>query len=71
MKLGRKLLKEAMSIAFGLCSANASSANRYGFIGNSKDGITFGEFLFSSESEKHVDWIIELPSGNCRKAKEE
>lgn len=71
MTLCKKLLKEARSIAFGLYSANARSANRYGFSGNSKDGITYGEFLFPSESEKHVDWIIELPSGNWRKAKEE
>ena len=70
MTLGDKLLQEAKSIAFGLYSANARNANRYGFVGNSKDGITYGEFLFPGESEKHVDWIIELPSANWRKAKE-
>lgn len=46
--LSRKLIKEALGIAYGTFRMNAEGATAYGFRGTNKE-VTQGEFLWSSE----------------------
>ena len=68
MKLTQKIRNEAKRIAGGLFRMNAKGADRYGF--NIKENeIYYGEFLFISQSEDRVDWILDLKTNKFRKAK--
>jgi hypothetical protein len=74
MKLSQKIRKEAKGIAGGLFRMNAKGADRYGFSVR-KEGfrweICYGEFLFMGETERRVEWIVDLKTGEIRKAIEE
>ena len=66
----KRVVVEARNIASGLYRMNARGADRYGFtLNTARDEIVYGEFLWPSDVEDDIDYVIELDTMKIRKSK--